>query len=131
MPSSMSRRPSSEVRRSHLQTFWLEQGQGRGQSTKFKKRKATVVESSRFLSKPKAVHMDEHGFFENKELTKVHQRLHQSLRRVNSQEKVLSIIKEEKGFLSTSNRVVALTRLASLDRSAECARDPRVEELLK
>ena len=31
----------------------------------------------------------------------------------------------------TSNRVVALTRLASLDRSAECARDPRVEELLK
>ena len=31
----------------------------------------------------------------------------------------------------TSNRVVALTRLASLDRSAECTRDPRVDELLK
>ncbi|CAK9038504.1 unnamed protein product [Durusdinium trenchii] len=102
-----------------------------GWGTKFKKRKATVVDSSRFLSKPKAVHVDEHGFFENKELTKVHQRLHQSLRRANSQEKVLSIIKEEKGLLSTSNRVVALTRLASLDRSAECTRDPRVDELLK
>ena len=31
----------------------------------------------------------------------------------------------------TSNRVVAITRLASLDRHAECVRDPRVEELLK
>eukprot|EP00913_Durusdinium_trenchii_P023194 g21773.t1 len=41
-----------------------------GWGTKFKKRKATVVDSSRFLSKPKAVHVDEHGFFENKELTK-------------------------------------------------------------
>ena len=31
----------------------------------------------------------------------------------------------------TSNRVVAITRLASLDRHSECVRDPRVEELLK
>lgn len=102
-----------------------------GWGTKFKKRKATVVDSSRFLSKPKPVQVDERGFFENKELTKVHQRLHQNLKRATSQEKVLSIVKEEKGLLSTSNRVVAITRLASLDRHAECVRDPRVEELLK
>ena len=57
-----------------------------GWGTKFKKRKATVVDSSRFLSKPKPVQVDERGFFENKELTKVHQRLHQNLKRATSQE---------------------------------------------
>ena len=103
-----------------------------GWGTKFKKRKATVVDSTRFLPKPKPVQVDERGFFENKELTKVHQRLNQNLRRATCQEKVLSIIKEEKGLLSTSNRVAAIARLASLDRwSSECIRDPRLEEMLK
>lgn len=45
-----------------------------------------MVDSSRFLSKPKPVQVDERGFFENKELTKVHQRLHQNLKRATSQE---------------------------------------------
>lgn len=58
-----------------------------GWGTKFKKRKATVVDSTRFLPKPKPVQVDERGFFENKELTKVHQRLNQNLRRATCQEK--------------------------------------------
>lgn len=58
-----------------------------GWGTKFKKRKATVVDSTRFLPKPKPVQVDECGFFENKELTKVHQRLNQNLRRATCQEK--------------------------------------------
>ena len=57
-----------------------------GWGTKFQKRKATVVDSSRFL-KPKMVEPDERGFFESKELTKVHQRLNQTIRRAGSQER--------------------------------------------
>ncbi|CAJ1357078.1 unnamed protein product [Effrenium voratum] len=99
-----------------------------GWGTKFQKRKATVVDSSRFL-KPKMVEPDERGFFESKELTKVHQRLNQTIRRAGSQEKLLRVLHEEKAMLSSSNRVAAITRLASLVKTAP--HDPRLEGLLK
>ena len=93
-----------------------------GWGTKFKKKKATIVNSTRFL-KPK---QEEHQQGFHKEFTKVHQRINQTLQRASQdsqpfqnrsalssftiawkrswefyrQEKVLSIVSEQRGLLS-------------------------------